>query len=225
MNPALRGSAAHVFVESLAVPQLTGEDEHHLRRVLRIRESDVVTLSDGVGSWVTARLTADGLSVTSVPVSDREPQRSVILSAIPKADRPEWMVQKLTELGATAIGFVECARSVVHWDERRADRQMQRLRRIARESAMQSRRVWLPQLLELVPFDEAAASSTCAIADPDGSPLTDDIDAIMVGPEGGFTDRELELVPRRVTLSPNVLRVETAALAAAILLTQRAQKT
>ena len=223
MNPVLRGSAAHVFVESLESPQLADEDEHHLRRVLRIRDSDIVTLSDGVGSWVTARLAADGLAVTSAPVSDREPQRSVILSAISKGDRPDWMVQKLTELGATAIGFIECARSVVRWEQGRADRQMQRLRRIARESAMQSRRVWLPRLLDVVPFDEAAASTTCAIADPDGIQLTADIDTIMVGPEGGFTDGELESVSRRVTLSPNVLRVETAALAAAILLTQRAQ--
>jgi RsmE family RNA methyltransferase len=114
---------------------------------------------------------------------------------------------------------------VVRWDDGRADRQMERLRRIARESAMQSRRVWLPRLLEVVPFEQAAASPTCAIADPDGGPLTDDIDTIMVGPEGGFTDGELESVPRRVTLSPSVLRVETAALAATILLTQRAQKT
>lgn len=225
MNPVLRGSAAHVFVESLESPELTDEDDHHLRRVLRIRESDIVTLSDGVGSWVTARLTTEGLVVTSARSFDREPQRSVILSAIPKADRPEWMVQKLTELGATAIGFVECARSVVRWEEDRADRQLQRLRRIARESAMQSRRVWLPRLHEVVPFDEAAASPTCAIADPDGGSLSDAIDTVIIGPEGGFTDRELESVARRVTLSPTVLRVETAALAAAILLTQRAQKT
>src|SRR4029079_6965526 len=58
VNPALRGSAAHVFVSSLVAPQLTDEDEHHLRRVLRIRDSDVVTLSDGIGSWTTARLPA-----------------------------------------------------------------------------------------------------------------------------------------------------------------------
>jgi 16S rRNA (uracil1498-N3)-methyltransferase len=223
VNPVLRGSAAHVFVESLESPQLTDEDEHHLRRVLRIREGDAVTLGDGAGSWVTARLTADGLSITSDPDCDREPQPSVILSAIPKGDRPEWMVQKLTELGATAIGFIECARSVVRWEAPRADRQMQRLRRIARESAMQSRRLWLPQILDVVPFAEAAASATCAIADPHGGRLTDELDTILVGPEGGFTDRELESVTRRVALSPNVLRVETAALAAAFLLTQRAQ--
>ncbi|MEY2580984.1 MAG: rRNA (uracil1498-N3)-methyltransferase [Ilumatobacteraceae bacterium] len=225
MNPVLRGSAAHVFVESLETPELTDEDEHHLRRVLRIRENDLVTLSDGVGSWVTARLTADGLSVASTPVFESEPQTSVVLSAIPKADRPEWMVQKLTELGATAIGFVDCARSVVRWDEARADRQMQRLGRIARESAMQSRRVRLPKLLGVVPFGDVAASATCAIADPDGGQLTADLDTVLVGPEGGFTEGELDSVTRRVTLSPNVLRVETASLAAAFLLTQRAQKT
>lgn len=225
MNPVLRGSAAHVFVESLVAPHLTEEDEHHLRRVLRIRNSDILTLSDGAGSWVTAKLSADGLSVTSTPFVEPEPRRSVILSAIPKGDRLDWMVQKLTELGATSIGLIECARSVVRWDEIRAQRQVERLGRIVRESAMQSRRVWLPQLLDVVPFEKAAASSTYAIADPDGGPLTNDIDTIMVGPEGGFTDGELESVPRRVRLSPSVLRVETAALAAAILLTQRAQKT
>ena len=90
---------------------------------------------------------------------------------------------------------------------------------------MQSRRLWLPCVLDVVPFGEAAVTPNCAIADPDGGELTDDIDSVLVGPEGGFTEGELISVSRRVVLSANVLRVETAALAAAFLLTLRHDQT
>ena len=225
MNPVLRGSAAHVFVSSVATPELTDQDDHHLRRVLRIRDTDVVTASDGAGSWVAARLTAGGLSVESAPTLEAEPRSATVISAIPKGDRPELIVQKLTEIGATAIGFMDCARSVVRWDASRSTKQMERLRRIAREAAMQSRRVWLPHVLDVVSFDEAIMSINCAIADPDGGRLDADTDALLVGPEGGFTEGELGSAGRRVALSPNVLRVETAALAAAFLLTLRNGRT
>jgi len=200
VNPVLRGSAAHVFVESLASPALSDEDDHHLRRVLRIRDSDVVTISDGHGHWVTARLTASGLQVDSEPTEVGRPSPSVVVSAIPKGDRPEWIVQKCTEVGATAIGFMDCARSVVRWDPDRVGRQRERLRRIAREASMQSRRVWLPELVDVAPFDEVIRIITCAIADPDGDALPPAVDTILVGPEGGFTEGELESARSRVTL-------------------------
>lgn len=225
MNPVLRGSAAHVFVSSLATPELTDEDDHHLRRVLRIRDTDVVTACDGAGRWVAARLTDAGLSVDSEPTIEVAPRSATVISAIPKGDRPELIVQKLTEIGATAIGFMDCARSVVRWDASHATKQMERLGRIAREAAMQSRRVWLPRVLDVVSFDEAIMSINCAIADPDGGGLDADTDTLLVGPEGGFTEGELSSVGRRVALSPNVLRVETAALAAAFLLTLRNDQT
>ena len=110
---------------------------------------------------------------------------------------------------------------MVRWDATRAPKQIERLRRIAREAAMQSRRLWLPRILDVVPFDEAIMSVSCAIADPDGGDLAADTDTLLVGPEGGFTEGELNSVRRRVALSPYVLRVETAALAAAFLLTLR----
>ncbi|HSB87434.1 MAG TPA: RsmE family RNA methyltransferase [Ilumatobacteraceae bacterium] len=222
MNPALRGSAAHVFVDSLSAPKLEPADDHHLRRVLRIRPSDLVTVSDGAGVWVTARLEADGLQLDSDAVSEPRPARSVVLSAIPKGERVEWMVQKLTELGVTAIGFVDCARSVVRWDPERATRQLVRLRRIAREAAMQSRRVWLPEVDHVGSFVDAAKRACAALADPDGARRIDaDVDTIVIGPEGGFTPDELAIVAKRVALSANVLRIETAAVAAAAMLTLR----
>ena len=221
MNPVLRGSAAHVFVESLASPQLSDDDEHHLRRVLRVRDTDVVTIGDGAGRWVTARLTADGVSVQSEPTAEAERPSMTVISAIPKGDRPEWIIQKLTEVGVSSIGFMDCARSVVRWDETRALRHIERLRRVAREAAMQSRRAWLPKVRDVVSFADAAGVARCALAEPGGDVLGTDVDTLLVGPEGGFTERELATVARRVSLSSNVLRVETAALAAGIMLTQR----
>ena len=90
---------------------------------------------------------------------------------------------------------------------------------------MQSRRLWLPQVRDVLSFDEAIKSISCAIADPDGEAMTADVDTVLVGPEGGFTEGELAAAARRVTLSGNVLRVETAALTAAFLLTQRHERT
>jgi 16S rRNA (uracil1498-N3)-methyltransferase len=225
VNSVLRASAAHVFVESLAAPHLTDADDHHLRKVLRIRETDAITLGDGVGGWVVARLTRDGVCVESEPLFEPAAPPSAVVSAIPKGDRPELIVQKATEIGVNTLIFMICARSVVHWDAARAQLQLVRLRRVAREAAMQSRRLWLPDVLDVVSFEEAAASPSCAIADPDGGDLGDEIDSVLVGPEGGFTESELNAVANRVSLSRNVLRVETAALTAAFLLTQRNQAT
>jgi 16S rRNA (uracil1498-N3)-methyltransferase len=222
VNPVLRGSAAHVFVDSLAAPQLSDEDDHHLRRVLRIRSSDVVTVGDGAGSWVSANLESDGLRIASDPVVEPSPRPAVVFSAVPKADRVEWIVQKLTEIGTTSIGFIECARSVAQWDAERAQRQGGRLRRVARQAAMQSRRLWLPEIVDVLPIAAVATRPGCAIADPAGTDqIGGDVDTVLVGPEGGFTVAELDLVTRHVPLSTNVLRVETAALVAGILLMLR----
>ena len=90
---------------------------------------------------------------------------------------------------------------------------------------MQSRRLWLPVVLDVVTFAEAAAVANCAIADPDGDDLIADVGAVLIGPEGGFTEGELHAVLPRVSLSANVLRVETAALTATVLLTLRHEPT
>ena len=137
-----------------------------------------------------------------------------------KLDRPEWIVQKLTELGVDRIVLLHAERSVVRWDDARADKQLGRLRRIAREAGAQSRRVRLPEV-SLVPWAELVVRQGVALADPDGDPLGPDVDTIVVGPEGGFTHEELEAVPHVVRLSSLVLRVETAAIAAAVLLRSR----
>lgn len=224
MNPQLRGSAAHVFVESLRDPQLGTADDHHLRRVLRLRFGDTVSIGDGVGGWVLARWTASGLVVESDRLFEPAGSSTSVVAAIPKGDRPEWIVQKLTEIGVTSMGFIECDRSVVRWDAERGRRQTDRFRRIAREAAMQSRRLWLPEVGDVQAFSDLVIDGATAIADPEGAEVTADVSTILIGPEGGFTDAELLRVPRHVSLSANVLRVETAALVAGSILTLRHER-
>ncbi len=219
MNPALRSSAAHVFVASLDAPELHPDDAHHLGRVLRIGARDAISVSDGAGRWATARL--DHGALVDVVVADEvAPASNVhIAASIPKGDRCEWMVQKLTELGVARITLIECERSVVRWDAPRAERQLDRLRRVAREAAMQSRRAWLPSIEGVTAFTEVATRPGVVLAEPDG-PAADEVTpaCVIVGPEGGFSPAELAMDVPRMSLGSTVLRVETAAIVAAVLL-------
>ena len=216
MNPALRRSAAHVFVESLQAPVLDSVDEHHLATVLRLRVGETVSVGDGRGSWRICRFTDEGcldpdgeIHIEAAP----SPQLTIGF-AIPKGDRPEWIVQKLTEIGIDRIVVLHADRNVVRWDDARAERQMVRLAKVAREAAMQSRRVTVPILDG--PFAPSAMSGNdVAFAEPDGAPLGPSTPTVLIGPEGGWSPAELERSASRCGLASTVLRVETAAIVAA----------
>ncbi len=221
MNPALRASAAHVFVDDLESLSLATDDAHHLFRVLRLREGEPVTVGDGRGCWRSSTVAGDALSPVADIVVESADASLTIATAIPKGDRAEWMVQKLTELGVSDIVFLHCERSVVRWTGERAGQLLARLTRIAREAAMQSRRVWLPQLRGPVDVAAAAALPGAVMADPDGEPATSasvvDVNVVLIGPEGGFTAAERRLCTPSVNLGRNILRIETAAVCAAAL--------
>ena len=138
--------------------------------------------------------------------------------ALVKGERPEWAVQKLTEVGVDRIVPFVASRSVVRWDGDKAARNAERLRRVAREAAMQSRRVWLPEVADVAPFAEIAALPGLALAEAGGAPPSLDHPAVAVGPEGGWGPEELAVGAPRVTLGPHVLRAETAAVVAGSLL-------
>ena len=100
---------------------------------------------------------ADG-AVTVRP----RPQPEITVAFVPaKGDRPDWVVQKLTELGVDRIMPIRSRRSVVRWERDRADRAVDRLRRISREAAAQCRRAWLPEVTDVTTV-EAMASLTGA---------------------------------------------------------------
>ncbi len=136
-----------------------------------------------------------------------------------KGDRPEWAVQKLTELGVDRIVPLAAARSVVRWTGDRGAAAVERWRRVAREAAMQSRRSWLPVVDPAVAFGVASGWPGAALAVAGGDPPSLDHPVVLVGPEGGWDpSAELGAGLPTVGLGPNVLRTETAAVAAGTLL-------
>lgn len=210
--------AAHVFVADLTDPVLDDADRHHLARVLRLRDGEEVSASDGVGGVVRCRFVGGRLEAIAdvVLVARTEPPITVAFAPV-KGDRPEWAVQKLTEVGVDRIVALRCDRSVVRWDDDRATGHLQRWARVAREAAMQSRRAWLPEIVGVVEPGSFRGRSGAARADQGGDPPEETIDTVLVGPEGGWSPEEREGLPA-VQLAGPVLRSETAAVAAGILL-------
>jgi 16S rRNA (uracil1498-N3)-methyltransferase len=133
--------------------------------------------------------------------------------AIPKADRPEWIVQKLTELGVDRIVWLHAERSVVRWDDQRAAKHRARLHRVAVEAVRQCRRVTVPAIDGPVPAISFLAEAIAA--EPGGRPDDGRDRVVAIGPEGGWSERELAAAVDQVSLGSTVLRVETAALVAA----------
>lgn len=219
MNPALRSSAAHVFVESVDAPLLSDDDQHHLFRVLRLRDGEFVSVSDGRGSWRLCSAQRESLSIAGdVEFVAASSSPCAIAAAIPKGDRAEWMVQKLTEVGANRIVLLHCERSVVRWEGERGRKQLARLERVAREASMQSRRVWLPEVTGPVALADVLGSDAI-VAEPTGGSWRA-ARTVIIGPEGGFSAAELAAAAQAgsgfVSLGEQVLRVETAAIVAAV---------
>ena len=222
-NDDLRASATHVLLDEPAgLDQVhidIGDDlEHHLRRVLRLRAGERVSVTDGEGRWRMcvvagdARLALEAVSdVATVP----EPSGFTIASAIPKGDRVDWLVQKTTELGAGRVLLLHTERSATRWKPERATKQVHRLQRIADEALRQSRRVW--RCMVEGPVDAVDVLGRACVAEPGGEPLRGDEALVAVGPEGGWSTTELERAARRVSIGPHILRTETAAIAATTL--------
>jgi 16S rRNA (uracil1498-N3)-methyltransferase len=232
-DPVLVQAAAMVFVDDLSAPALTEADAHHLHDVLRLRPGEAVIASDGRGGWIPCRL--DGppdargrrtsatvvLTPTGPASTQSRPAPAVTVAFAPtKGDRPEWVVQKLTELGVDRIVPLRTRRSVVRWEGERGERAVERLRRVAREASAQSRRTWLPEVTATMALDEMEErlGHRPWLARPGGGPPGLSRPAVAVGPEGGWDDEELARWGSGVGLGPTVLRAETAAVAAGTLL-------
>jgi 16S rRNA (uracil1498-N3)-methyltransferase len=207
-----------VFVPDVEDPVLSDDDRHHLERVLRVRSSDAIVVCDGRGRWRSCRFGATLDPVGSAVDEPKPSPRLGVAFALTKGRRPELAVQKLTESGVDLIQPFVAERSVVRWDEARSARHHDRLVRVAREASMQCRRPFLPEVAPVVTFDAVATWPGVALADPTGRPPTLDHPAVLVGPEGGWSAAELERGLPRVALGPTVLRAETAAIAAGVVL-------
>lgn len=226
-GPAAVTSSAQIFVHDLDVLAVTREDAHHLSRSLRLRPGEPVVAADGHGNWrmcLYRSEASDGavLEPDGEIRQEARPTPTLTVAFVPvKGDRPEWAVQKLTELGVDRIIVLRSARAVVRWDGDRAGRALERLRRVSMEAAAQSRRAWLPEVAGPATLSEVGGLSRPAelyLADADGQAPGPDLTALAVGPEGGWDDAERQMGFLRVRLGSGILRSETATVAGGALL-------
>lgn len=217
----LIATVAHAFVDDLGDPVLSADDRHHLEKVLRLRAGDEVTVSDGAGGRLACQFGPALERVGEVERVLRAEPLVTVAFAVVKGQRPEWAVQKLTEIGVDRIVPLLAARSVVRWPAGESASQLARLRRVAREASVQSRRVWLPEVDPVTPFGSLVGQAGVCVAHPGGGPPSLGRPVVVIGPEGGWDDAELALAGRAgapVGLGPSVLRTETAAVVAGTLL-------
>jgi 16S rRNA (uracil1498-N3)-methyltransferase len=222
---SLRTSSAHVMVTpdqlaSVGAVLIDSATEHHLRRVLRLRDGEQVSVSDGAGRWLMATVVVAGSVLRLEPTTEivAEPARVepiTIATAMPKGDRLDWLVQKVTELGVDRIALLHAERSVVRWKPERASSQLDRLQRISDEACRQSRRVW--RVTIDAPVDAISVLGQFAVAEPGGRDVAPGDRSVAIGPEGGWSPAEVDQAAELVTLGPNILRTETAAVAASTL--------
>jgi 16S rRNA (uracil1498-N3)-methyltransferase len=236
---SMAGAVAHVFSEALGDSVLVGgEDGHHLQRVRRVRAGERITVADGTGHWrpyVVTRSAHGHLTLAAAGDVAREPSLAPALAvafALSKGPKPETIVSGLTELGVDRIVPFRSARAVVRWEGDRVPAATARLRRVARESAMQCRRSRIPDVAEPVELSDLASHPAVVLGDPAGVPASNLASPpggewlAVIGPEGGLDAAERDQLAAsrraaRVAVGPYVLRTETAALALAAVLTTR----
>jgi 16S rRNA (uracil1498-N3)-methyltransferase len=228
------------FVEGVhrGVAQITGSDAHHLTRVLRVEAGQKFEISDNRNVYLAEVQAARKDLVSFSIVQQLEvpaPGISLrLLAALITFERFEWMLEKATELGVERVIPVETERSEKGLGQAAAKR-LPRWNRIAREASEQSRRARLPEIASPLPFEEALraeANFRYGLEEADARPIlaarpakpgAGDEVALLVGPEGGGTDRERAAIQASgwttVSLGRNILRAETAAIAALSILT------
>jgi 16S rRNA (uracil1498-N3)-methyltransferase len=213
--------------------ELLGDEARHLTRVLRVEAGQRFEISDNQQAWLAEVSEARGERVVFRVIEPVQlaasPVRITLIAAIVKFDRFEWMVEKATELGVERIVPVEAARTEKGLFEASRKRS-ERWQRIARESSQQARRTSVPEIARSVRFEVCLAESADyryfmeeSSAPPFLSQLPErrtaaDRVAILLGPEGGWTDGERQSAAAAgwlpSSLGPLILRAETAAAAA-----------
>ena len=214
--------------------EISGEDARHLTRVLRVEAGQRYEISDNHNVYLaeieTARKEHVIFRTIEKLAAEKPPLHVILCAAIIKFDHFEWMLEKATELGAARLVPLIAARTEKGLDKA-AHKRLERWRRIAMEASQQSRRAHLPEVSEPVRLAEALAiSATHRYAldeNPAVPPLAGTLPsqrnagdhvALLVGPEGGWTDEERQEFTSNgwqpVSLGPLILRAETAAIAA-----------
>lgn len=221
--------------------RLSPEQSHQVQHVLRLKVGDEIVVLDDSGTEYSVTLTKVDKretvgQVTSTQQARGEPMALVTLfQSMLMREKFEWVLQKGTEVGISRFAPVLTARSLVRVKDVE-DKKLDRWRRIVTEAAEQSDRGRVPQIDQIATFAESlsemAGFDRCLIATPwhAGAGLRQALHdlggkaasvALMVGPEGGFTEEEVDAARQKgavpISLGPRILRTETCAIVASAL--------
>lgn len=233
-----------VFLADSLAPDrlvLAGPEGRHAATVRRLRAGEQVDVVDGAGGRATCAVAAVGRDVVELDVVARSQEdapvpRLVLVQALAKGDRGELAVELATEVGVDEVVPWPAERCVARWEGPRGDKALERWRATAREAAKQSRRARLPVVTAPAPtaavahrlgaaaaglvLHESAVPPLASVALPDDGDVV-----LVVGPEGGISDRELETFTaaggQPVRLGGTVLRTSTAGAVAAAVVSAR----
>ncbi|MBE9197984.1 MULTISPECIES: 16S rRNA (uracil(1498)-N(3))-methyltransferase [unclassified Nodularia (in: cyanobacteria)] len=209
---------------------LTKEQQHYLVRVLRLRPGDRFIAMNGQGKWWLAQLAGEQAQVLETLTVETELSIAITLMvALPKGNGFDEIVRYCTELGVTCIAPVLSDRTLLN----PSPQKLERWRRIATEAAEQSERAFVPTILEPVAFSAAMTASPAThryICEGRGdyphlnNVIKTDTPEIIIatGPEGGWTDKEIESAIasgfQPVSLGRRILRAVTAPVVALTLI-------
>ncbi|MCJ7563363.1 MAG: 16S rRNA (uracil(1498)-N(3))-methyltransferase [Candidatus Aminicenantes bacterium] len=215
---------------------LAGPEHHHLSRVVRSKQGDVIWLFDGNGARYRARIEEIGTDMTKLSLLENSGQvefrsRIILGQALLKAKAMDLVVQKSTELGLFMLVSIITARSVVKVEDR-SEKKVERWTKITREASKQSKSGLVPRIQSPQPLNAFLKSHEAAVKiflnENGGRPLLDivlmtagapasDV-AVLVGPEGGWTNEEEKMIAAHgyesASLGQAILRAETAAICA-----------
>lgn len=228
-----------IFVNETPVDNkfiITGEDMHHLVRVVRLKRGEVIRVSVSstgdnylcsVSDITDKELTVD---VNEQVPSTELPNHIYLFQAIPKGDRMETIIEKCVELGVYEIIPVQMKNCIVKLDDKKKKSKLARYNTVAATAAKQSKRSIIPEVHDFMTFKEAYnyALDLDVLLLPFESKngMKDTFDVlnslekgqsigIFIGPEGGFDSSEIDLVQdtcKLISLGKRILRTDTAAI-------------
>ena len=215
-----------------------GTAANHIARVLRLEPGAPLAVFDGRGGEYAARIESLRKDAVVIEVQERSPSSResslslTLAQGVSRGERMDWVVQKATELGVTAIVPVLTERTVVKLDARQSERKLTHWRGIAVAACEQSGRDRIPDIDAPIAVHEFLhgidPQATRLLLSPTGTQRVNDLKAperriiVLIGPEGGLAETEQRAAVGAgfvaVRMGPRVLRTETAAVAALTLL-------
>lgn|SRR5690606_23869481 len=218
---------------------ITGDDVHHITRVMRMSVGDPIycCYNGRVALCAITEITNDTVLanvVEWVENTSELPIKVCIASGLPKGDKLEYVIQKGTELGAIEFVPFVAERSIVKWDEKKGHKKVERFGKIAKEAAEQSHRATVPTITKPLSFrellsysrsytykivayeEDAKRGERSNLAKVLSKAKHGDSLFVVIGPEGGLTEKEVSTLIENDFISasfgPRILRTETAPL-------------